>query len=786
MKTSKSFTTTRISNSEAKELCLNLAYADKESEVISLLEKHGLWDNQNAWQNYGGNENNYSDIGNQMSNPDSALVEKLINSGDAMFLLKCAQENIDPESSSAPNSITEGLKRFFKIPNGKLSALDKGTRNALSKNIGLISTGSKTNPSYAVFDKGIGQAPSQFPDTFLSLTESNKIRIQFVQGKFGMGSTGVLRFCGDQNLQLIISRRHPDAHEGQAGDDKWGFTVIRRENPTTQMKSSVFTYLAPEGNVLSFKANSLPLLPMKYPDASGEPFEHGSFIKMYEYNIGPALRSTLTLDLFNRLSLLVPGIALPVRFYERRKGYKANSAESALSGLTTRVETDRSDNLEKGFPADAQITIDGHKMAVQLLAFKKGKREKYSRRDGVLFTQHGQNHGSFDDKFFTRKTVGMSYLHKDLLVIVDCSDLPGRSREDLFMNSRDRLCDCELKTTLEKELISIIKDHKGLKSLREKRKKDAIASRIGDSKPVVDVLSNLLKDNPTLSNLLGSGKRLTHPFSTKATAVQNDFTGKRFPTYFTASKKHTKTKPKQCHQGSKFRVSYETDANNGYFTRDDERGTYELLIDGIPTQSENGNLWNGHFNLHVALPQSAKAGQIFEVKVIVDDPDRIDPIEDTFWVEQVGPQKKSGTPGSPRKPSSSESGDKNSGPSQLDLPPIIPVKTENWEEHKFDTYSALKVIHSGKGNNYDFFYNADNIWLKTEQKRARDEDTEIIETQYKSSLVLIGLSLLQAEKSKKSEDESVDIEEKIFETTSALSPLLIPMIRSLGGLTKDD
>ncbi|MDB4610612.1 hypothetical protein OAG99_01805, partial [Akkermansiaceae bacterium] len=97
MKTSKSLTTTRISNSEAKELCLNLAYADKESEVISLLEKHGLWDNQNAWQNYGGNENNYSDIGNQMSNPDSALIEKLINCGDAMFLLKCAQENIHPE-----------------------------------------------------------------------------------------------------------------------------------------------------------------------------------------------------------------------------------------------------------------------------------------------------------------------------------------------------------------------------------------------------------------------------------------------------------------------------------------------------------------------------------------------------------------------------------------------------------------------------------------------------------------------------------------------------------------
>ena len=784
MKTSKSLTTTRISNSEAKELCLNLAYADKESEVISLLEQHGLWDNQNAWQNYGGNENNYSDIGNQMSNPDSALVEKLINCGDAMFLLKCAQEKIHPESSAAPNSITEGLERFFKIPNGKLSALDAGTRNDLSKNIGLMSTGAKNNPTYTVFDKGIGQAPSQFPDTFLSLTESNKIRIQFVQGKFGMGSTGVLRFCGDQNLQLIISRRHPDAHEGHADDDKWGFTVIRRQNPTAQMKSSVFTYLAPQGDVLSFQADSLPILPRKDTEASGEPFEHGSFIKMYEYKIG-SLRTKTTLDLYYRLSLLVPDIALPVRLYERRKGYGGHTPESTLSGLTTRIETDRSGNLEKGFPADAQITVDGHKMGVQLLAFKKGKREKYSRQDGVLFTQHGQNHGSFHDMFFARKTVGMSYLHKDLLVIVNCSELPGRSREDLFMNSRDRLCDCKLKTEIEKELSSIIKGHKGLKSLREQRKKDAIASKIGDSKPVVDVLSKLLKDSPALTNLLGSGNRLSNPFSIKKTGDQNDFTGKRFPTYFIASRKHTKTKPKQCHQGSKFRVSYETDANNDYFSRDNQRGKYQLFIDGIPSQS-GYDLWNGHFNLQVALPPSAQIGQIFEVKVVVNDPNRINPIEDTFWVKQVGPITKSGTSGKRRKPSSSKKGNKNSGPSQLDLPPIYPVKEEDWKNHTFDQYSALKVIHSGKGNNYDFFYNADNSWLKNEQKRARDEDTEIIETQYKSGLVLIGLSLLQAEKSKKSQNQSIGIEEKIFETTSAVSPFLIPMIRGLGGLTKDD
>ena len=46
------------------------------------------------------------------------------------------------------------------------------------------------------------------------LTKNNKIKIQFVQGKFGMGGSGALRFCSPEfNLQLLISKRDPGIQE---------------------------------------------------------------------------------------------------------------------------------------------------------------------------------------------------------------------------------------------------------------------------------------------------------------------------------------------------------------------------------------------------------------------------------------------------------------------------------------------------------------------------------------------------------------------------------------------
>ncbi|MBE0550957.1 MAG: hypothetical protein IH619_01075, partial [Ignavibacterium sp.] len=253
---------------QLKDLCLSLVQCESEEEIINLLKNEKYWDKQENWQYFGADEGNFSIIGNQQSKPEAAIVEKIINSVDAMLLAECLQLDINPESPEAPQSIREALIRYFKIDEGKLTNKTPKERSHLAENILFVATGQKTIPNYAIIDKGEGQSPARLHDTILSLRKSNKLKIPFVQGKFNMGGTGVFRFCGERNIQLVISKRKPEiaVNEGDPTKDFWGFTVIRREDPVHGARSSNYKYLAPAKQILFFPAEELPILPSEYPN----------------------------------------------------------------------------------------------------------------------------------------------------------------------------------------------------------------------------------------------------------------------------------------------------------------------------------------------------------------------------------------------------------------------------------------------------------------------------------------------------------------------------------------
>ena len=111
-----------------------------------------------------------------------------------------------------------------------------------------------------------GQTPDSFPDTFCSIHQSNKNKVKFVQGRYNMGGTGTLRFCGDQGIQLIVSRRDPAFGE----DPAWGFTVFRKLPPAPDERNPYWAYLVapadgrdgtPPGRIIRFVADRVKLLP---------------------------------------------------------------------------------------------------------------------------------------------------------------------------------------------------------------------------------------------------------------------------------------------------------------------------------------------------------------------------------------------------------------------------------------------------------------------------------------------------------------------------------------------
>lgn len=824
-----------MNNEQTKNLCIAVLNADSEDEVIDLLSSAGLWDNPAAWRFYGDYENNFNTIGNQQSSPDAAMVEKFVNSVDHRLINECLIRGIDPESSLAPATIRDAVAAFFEADSprlGRVSDWSNDKRTNVARGITLAATGfppKQGKPCFTISDCGEGQTPENMPFTLLSLNtgKGNKVRIRFVQGKFNMGSTGVLQFCGDNNLQLIITRRNPALVENNAqlSDHQWGFTVVRRENPEGGGRSSVFSYLAPfncdsnprKGGVLRFSADTLPIFP-EGRKAYARDAEFGTLIKLYEYAAaGYSNTHILRKDgLLGRLNLLLPDPALPIRLHECRTEFKGHegSFENTLTGLAVRLDDDRGDNLEEGFPASCPISVEGQSMVATIYGFKKDKADTYRRNEGIIFVVNGQTHGSITKDFFNRKSVGrLNYIADSILVMVDCTSIAARMREDLFKNSRDRLSKHHIRYALEDQLEEMLKHHQGLHDLKEKRRNEEIQSRLADEKPLEDILTELLRHSPTLSALFLKGLRATNPFKTnQVRQKEKDFHGKKHPTYFKfKGKDYGKQLEKDCPINQRGRVTFETDADNDYFSRNTDPGEFGLyLVLGhtrVPVADYVGpNLHNGVATLTVQLPINCQPGDVLQFEAVVNDPTLLDPFTNAFSLAVKQPSTaQGGKAGEHRKPPSPEHGDDREMAGGITLPNIIPVYESQFEAYKFDKHTALRIrtaeqgtttIENGNGEArdvYDFFINMDNVFLKSELKSCGDE-IDLVRARWRYALVLVGLALLHEdskkpklviEEQKEKEDEGQSVEARVEQLTRALAPVLLPMIDSLGALELD-
>ena len=841
---------TILGNDDCKKLCLDILAADSEADVIALLNTAGLWSSPSAWRLYGDRENNFSTIGNQQSRPDAALVEKLVNSEDARLMSECMRRGIDPESSYAPQNMRAAVARFFDEKDitthptaGRIALWSDEKRRTVAHGITLSATGASPRqgrPCFTIADCGEGQTPDRMPDTLLSLDKSNKLRIPFVQGKFNMGGTGVLKFCGRNNLELVLSKRDPKIlpQNASESDSLWGFTVVRREDPPEGSRSSVYTYLAPvgadqtpgKGGVLRFEADELPILPDK-KQAYIRAARWGTLIKLYEFGGSTSSFSNTNIlmkdGLLSRMDLLLAEPALPIRLHECRSTYTGHSGsfDTSLTGLVVRLEDAKQENLEPGFPVSCPLSVEGEKMMATIYAFKKGRADTYRKDEGIIFTMNGQVHGNLTKAFFTRQKAGrLDYIANSLLVIVDCSDISARAREDLFMNSRDRLSQNPTRQAIESQLEVMLKENAGLAELKSRRRAEEIQSKLAEEKPLEDIIQSLLKHSPTLASLFLTGARATNPFKTvDVSQREKEFEGKHHPTYFKfKGKDYGKVLSRDCNLGQRCRITFETDTVNDYFSRQVNPGTFVLsLVSGQNRSLVSDYVGpfpeNGIAVLSLELPQNAQVGDSLEFEAIVSDPTLLQDFTNRFSLSVKAEVQPNGNPGARRKPPVNDPGDEREMPSGIALPNIIPIEEANWSsvEPAFHKHSALRVrttdvqdsTATGNGDDrhdvFDFIINMDNVFLKSELKSSKDA-IELVQKRWQYALVLVGLALLhddkqkskseagkrkdsawQAANSDQDESGSEQIDQRIEALTIALAPVLLPMIESLGALDID-
>ncbi len=806
-----------------RDLFDRLLKADAESEIIAILKEEGYWDEPKVWRYYGDQPENWATVGNQQSRAEQALIEKAMNSVDTKLISAVRIAGLPLNGAGAPQSIFEARDLLF---GEELKNIEK-----LSKSITIAATGRKTRPSISIADDGEGQTPDLMPKTILSLHKGNKNAIPFVQGKFNMGGSGVLEFCGvDHNVELVVSKRNPkllpkDANET---DGHWSFTIIRREDPgPASPRASRFTYLAPgkadaDGNraLLSFAAPTLPIFPEK-----NQPYVRdaawGTLFKLYEYAIRATTNMMLEGGLMGRMRILLPEPALPIRFHECRDyaGDPKRSFDTPMAGLIYTLEQDRKDpkrqNVEWFDKFD--VDVDGEKFTGRIYLFrkrakdeKKNPADSYRKDEGVVFTYNGQCQAFFSKDFFRRKAVRQDYLWESLLVFIDCSSISVRAHERLFMPNRENLRHGDLKFRLEKEVEDKLRHHKELENIAMERRKGELSENLEVSESFEKFVADMVKKHPLLEQVLGPGFRIANPFKPHAVeSVQKPWEGIRFPTKFYFKERDPgAVLSRDAHANSQTRVAFTTDADNDYFRRDEQPGEMKLFqaTDGGLVPAKNWRtpyLFEGTATLSLSLPPDTDVGDTLTFEAHVTDPSRLEPFVNRFTlVVRAEREERPPHPPQPPGPKPDKPGVDTGKDAQQDTKLNVPNPAKVWEKDwstqqpAFDKFTAMRIKRPpGADENsavFDYAINMNNVFIDQAVKE-KPRKVRQIRDRYKFGMTLIALAVIRHDlESKKrerpaEEDEDakphVEVWDMVAEVTSAIAPFLLPLVDSLSQIT---
>lgn len=690
-----------------KDLCLKLYNCTSYEEVYKLVHTHPLLSKSGNWTPYGGNQNNCGTFENQQAKPEAALVEKLTNSIDAILTKECLVRGINPSSNSkdVPKTMVEAIEKFFNITRGKWENAGAARRREIATNLQILVTGDKRTPNIAIYDNGEGQIPKNFPTTFLSLHRGNKVSIPFVQGKFNMGSTGAILFCGgDEKYQLIISRRSKDLCPNQE-DYIYGFTLVRK-HPLSEVeeltkKSTWYEYFTIDGAVPTFTADSIDLGLDK-----NAPFVDGTIIKLYSYELSRGCQSDATFDLWRELNTLLYDSALPILICERRFT-KSHSPEKLMLGNKTRIAIDERDKKYKTLSfAICDTATFGAEIPIEITVFNQtvGNSE-FIRGRSVIFTMNGQTQGT-ENKTFISVDLGYRQLREYMLISVDCTNIKTSVRNEMFMSSRDRMREGKIYSRLREQIINLLKGEDCLKKLNQEYKGKELLESSDDKELIKNLFANL-RNNDSIRHLLSNMKGL-YPFSTKKEVKKEEQNGDkkkpevekpkllRFPSYFRVT--NLKEKEGKLYKAvsldSKGTITFETNAENEFLTRNTDKGELEITILGykgngfggptphLPSTPEEklkisrSGPNDGEIKISFEPTDKAEVGDIFEISAKM-----ISASGEMEVVVFVGIEDKK-EKGKPKK-------ETEEAPN-LNLPECIEVTKENW--NKVPTPFTIKDI----------------------------------------------------------------------------------------------
>ena len=767
---------------DTKALFQELFFALTEDKVREIIDRHPEIFRDEHWHPLGGNENFFGIVRGQQSNPIAAIVEKVTNSIDALLMKKCHEFGIDPKAPDAPRNMEEALQKFF-VDHKKWDL--QSARRKQAEEIQIIADGPPRNSSVIIYDNGEGQRPEDFESTFLSLVRGNKIGIHFVQGKYNMGGSGALLFCGKERYQLIGSKRFDNL--GQ-----FGFTLVRQRkigNTQDAKRHSHFEYLKVGGGVPSFECVDMDL------KLFGRRFKTGTIIKMYSYQFPPGYAG-FAQDLNQSLNEFLFEPVLPILTVDKKERYPNNKVlELDLFGLKRRLEEDKNDYVDTFCSEEYEDELFG-KAKISCYVFKpklpgrdakKSKeiiRERFFKNDmSMMFSVNGQVHGHFTSEFITR-TLKFNLLKDSLLIHVDCTGMKPDFREELFMSDRERLKKGDEAMQLRKFLGEKLR--KSRLDEINRRRKESIGLESEDTSELIKSFAKNLPKNSELFRLLEQTLKLEEykdkkkgpeKNKPKETKEEKPFRPQRFPSMFKFQKKKDGVNVVSVPLNGEKTLLFDTDVENDYFDRVEEPGNLQLgLLQVKYSESEGGEMpgdkkeiskllnvvksspQNGTIKVSINPTKEVQVGDELEVKAALDGCGET--LEEIIWVK-ISEEKGS------KEPIPKEEEDYDS----IGLPELKRVQKNEWdnlEQQGISMDHTTVMFPVGEGDKLETIYiNLDSsMFLNHRSKLKNAEQIVMAQKKYLASVYFHTLFLyvitkrknysLQIDKNGKQEEISVD------------------------------
>jgi len=659
---------------QPEKILYQLVKARNEDEVERILQD-SFFDTV-KWKPLGGTDNNYATVTNQQSDPVNALCEKPINSIDHYLLKKCKLAGDVPEDEKSPQTMKEALEKYLQIPDGDFMNLPKDLIKELADNIRIIADGTKTQPNITIIDRGEGQKPEDFESTLLSLQKGNKKKIKFVQGKFNMGGTGVLPFCGTKGYQLILSRKSVDL-EGE--DSEWGFTLVREKPDVSDAyKTTWYEYFTDsEEKIFHISGKPLKVFP------KNEELLDGCFIKLYNYELPHP--SVITNGLWADLNIKLFSPAIPISMFEARTDFDMAIDHDLrfriLYGNKNRVQRDAKKHVNKNFSVHShlrsfgtnRIDVTVFKHASMIRTKQNKTREFRKESETILLTQNGQTHATISQTKFKSQT-NFTALANYIMLHVDLTHIPT-NKAKMFLASRDRARKSKDYKELIQRIFKDISDDDQLRDLNEEYKILDDKNSVRDTS-MQEELSKVLRKNKPFMDLLDSGELQVD--NKPKSFVKKEFIPKYIPTFLKVrGVEQTITHQKQIpYNGEPTYLHFKTDAPDDYTMRDYDRG--ELIVES-PDILEMTHYGPYDGIIKVKLwGKGIKGDTVGDLKVTLTRPER-EPLQ--CIVQLYFDEPKRGEPRGPRK-------EKDSG---ISMPKFTWVNRDEWGIWGWDEFTVASA-----------------------------------------------------------------------------------------------